>query len=56
MGEEITHLEDGEEEVECDEEGTEHLPLDGRTDILDKDAGNDAAITENVDNTIELYK
>ena len=49
-------MEDGEEEVECDEEWTEHLPLDGRADILDKDAGNDAAITENVDNTIELYK
>merc|ERR1712192_144329 len=30
------------EEGECDEEWTEHLPLDGRT--------------ENLDNTIELYK
>ena len=33
MGEDITHLEDGEEEAECDEEWTEHLPLDGRYDI-----------------------
>ena len=56
VGEEITHLEDGEEEAECDEEWTEHLPLDGRAEILDKDAGNDAAITDNVDKTIELYK
>merc|ERR1712183_219561 len=46
----------GEEEAECDEEWTEHLPLDGRAEILDKDAGNDATITENVDSTIELYK
>jgi len=56
VGEDITHLEDGEEEAECDEEWTEHLPLDGREEILDKDAANDAAITENVDKTIELYK
>ena len=56
VGEEITHLEDGEEEAECDEEWTEHLPLDGRAEILDKDAGNDTAITDNVDKTIELYK
>ena len=34
MGEDITHLEDGEEEAECDEEWTEHLPLDGRYDIM----------------------
>ena len=34
MGEDITHLEDGEEEAECDEEWTEHLPLDGRYDII----------------------
>ena len=33
VGEDITHLEDGEEEAECDEEWTEHLPLDGRYDI-----------------------
>ena len=33
MGEDITHLEDGEEEAECDEEWTEHLPLDGRYHI-----------------------
>ena len=33
MGEDITHLEDGEEEAECDEEWTELLPLDGRYDI-----------------------
>merc|ERR1711962_1527927 len=56
VGEDITHLEDGEEEAECDEEWTEHLPLDGREEILNKDAANDAAITENVDKTIELYK
>ena len=30
MCEEIVHVEDGEEEAECDEEWTEHLPLDGR--------------------------
>merc|ERR1711963_115157 len=30
VGEDITHLEDGEEEAECDEEWTGHLPLDGR--------------------------
>merc|ERR1712001_328488 len=56
VGEEITHLEDGDEEADCDEEWTEHLPLDGRGDILDKDTENDAAITENVDKTIELFK
>ena len=33
VGEDITHLEDGEEEAECDEEWTEHLPLDGRYNI-----------------------
>ena len=49
-------MQDGDEEADCDEEWTEHLPLDGRGDILDKDTENDAAITENVDKTIELFK
>merc|ERR1712192_244210 len=56
MGEEITHLEDGEEEGECDEEWTEHLPLNGRAEIKDKDAANDKAVTTEVAKSIDLFK
>jgi len=56
MGEEIVHVEDGEEEAECDEEWTEHLPLDGRAEIKDKDAANDKAVTTEVAKSIDLFK
>ena len=29
-GEELVHVDDGDEEAECDEEWIEHLPLDGK--------------------------
>jgi len=56
MGEEIVHVEDGEEEAECDEEWTEHLPLDGRAEIKDKDAAHDKAVTTEVAKSIDLFK
>merc|ERR1712172_452862 len=52
LGEEIVHVEDGDEEAECDEEWTEHLPLDGRAEIKDKDAANDKAVTTEVAKSI----
>merc|ERR1712071_121680 len=42
VGEEIVHVDDG------DEEWTEHLPLDGRGQVTDKDAAADKAITTEV--------
>merc|ERR1719430_1340441 len=56
MGEEIVHVDDGDEEAECDEEWTEHLPLDGRGQILDKDAAADKAVTTEVAKSIDLFK
>merc|ERR1712037_895766 len=41
---------------ECDEEWTEHLPLDGRGQILDKDAAADKAVTTEVAKSIDLFK
>jgi len=56
VGEEIVHVDDGDEEAECDEEWTEHLPLDGRGQILDKDAAADKAVTTEVAKSIDLFK
>merc|ERR1711910_111703 len=56
MGEEIVHVDDGDEEAECDEEWTEHLPLDGRGQVLDKDAAADKAVTTEVAKSIDLFK
>merc|ERR1712130_1058858 len=56
VGEEIVHVDDGDEEAECDEEWTEHLPLDGRGQILDKDAAADKAVTTEVSKSIDLFK
>merc|ERR1712212_101017 len=56
VGEEIVHLDDGDEEAECDEEWTEHLPLTGRAEIKDKDAANDNAVTTEVAKSIDLFK
>jgi len=56
VGEEIVHVEDGDEEAECDEEWTEHLPLDGRGQVLDKDAAADKAVTTEVSKSIDLFK
>ena len=56
MGEEIVHVEDGEEEAECDEEWTEHLPLSGKGEVMDKDAAADKAVTTEVAKSIDLFK
>merc|ERR1719381_123370 len=56
VGEEIVHVEDGEEEAECDEEWTEHLPLSGKGEVMDKDAAADKAVTTEVAKSIDLFK
>ena len=56
VGEEIVHVDDGDEEAECDEEWTEHLPLDGRGEVKDKDAAADKAVTTEVAKSIDLFK
>ena len=56
VGEEIVHVEDGDEEAECDEEWTEHLPLDGRGEVKDKDVAADNAVTREVARSIDLFK
>ena len=56
VGEEIVHLDNGDEEAECDEEWTEHLPLTGRAEIKDKDAANDKAVSTEVAKSIDLFK
>ena len=47
---------DGEEEAECDEEWTEHLPLSGKGEVMDKDAAADKAVTTEVAKSIDLFK
>lgn len=56
VGEEIVHVTDGNEEEEVDEEWTEHLPLEGRGDILDKDPEEDRAVATNLRKEIALYR
>merc|ERR1711942_651317 len=46
----------GEEEAECDEEWTEHLPLSGKGEVMDKDAAADKAVTTEVAKSIDLFK
>merc|ERR1711953_829450 len=55
-GEELVHVDDGDEETECDEEWTEHLPLSGRGDVKDKDSAADKAVTTEVSKSIDLFK
>merc|ERR1719430_1633550 len=50
VGEEIVHVDD------WDEEWTEHLPLDGRGEVKDKDAAGDKAVTTEVAKSIDLFK
>jgi len=54
--ESICHIDDGDEEDNVDEEWTEHLPLEGKDDVQDKDEAADDAANEEVEKTIELYK
>ena len=54
--ESICHIDDGDEEDNVDEEWTEHLPLEGKDEIQDKDEAADDAANEEVEKTIELYK
>ena len=56
MEESICHIDDGDEEDNVDEEWTEHLPLEGKDEIQDKDEAADDAANEEVEKTIELYK
>merc|ERR1711962_1801247 len=56
VGEELVHVDDGDEEAECDEEWTEHLPLSGRGDVKDKDSAADKAVTTEVSKSIDLFK
>ena len=54
--ESICHIDDGDEEDNVDEEWTEHLSLEGKDDVQDKDEAADDAANEEVEKTIELYK
>ena len=47
---------DGDEEAECDEEWIEHLPLDGKGAIKEKDSASDKAIITEVAKSIDLFK
>ena len=55
-GESICHVDDGDEEGNVDEEWTEHLPLDGKGAVLDKDVASDNKVNADVERKIELYK
>merc|ERR1712088_305446 len=55
-GEELVHVDDGDEEAECDEEWTEHLPLDGKGEVKEKDSASDKAIITEVAKSIDLFK
>ena len=55
-GEELVHVDDGDEEAECDEEWIEHLPLDGKGAIKEKDSASDKAIITEVAKSIDLFK
>merc|ERR1712037_253228 len=52
MGEEIVHVDDGDEEAECDEEWTEHLPLDGRGDCVRGRWGRGGRVRRGVDRAL----
>merc|ERR1712226_1643986 len=56
LGESICHVDDGDEEGNVDEEWTEHLPLDGKGAVLDKDVASDNKVNADVERKIELYK
>merc|ERR1712088_1056878 len=49
-GEELVHVDDG------DEEATEHLPLDGKGEVKEKDSASDKAIITEVAKSIDLFK
>jgi len=55
-GEELVHVDDGDEEAECDEEWIEHLPLDGKGAVKEKDSASDKAIITEVAKSIDLFK
>jgi len=55
-GEDICHIDDGDEEGNVDEEWTEHLPLDGKGAVLDKDVASDNKVNADVERKIELHK
>merc|ERR1711992_194125 len=44
------------EGAECDEEWTEHLPLDGKGEVKEKDSASDKAIITEVAKSIDLFK
>ena len=50
------HVRDGEEEGEVDQEWTEHLPLEGREEVGEKQEGADANVEEAVEKEIALYR
>jgi len=56
VGEEVVHVTDGEEENDVDEEWTEHLPLEGKSEVKDQADVCDAAIAATLKSEISLHK
>ena len=56
MGEEVVHVADGGEEEDCDEEWTEHLPLEDRGQVGPREEHADAQTSKNVSKEISLHR
>ena len=50
------HVADGEEEEDCDEEWTEHLPLEDRGQVGPREEHADAQTSKNVSKEISLHR
>lgn len=56
FSESVVHVSDGDEESDVDEEWTEHLPLEGKSEVQDTAEASDAAVTATLSSEIALYR